>query len=230
MNKKDFLDKAFDEILYYAAPIAVENMMRELPECDEVEFSDSHKTKMQKLFKPERRKLFFKKLSKLSKRVAIFAVIAIIGVTVSIFSVEAWRVNTLNTILEIKDTFGQIDFYSVGSEKNKSNFVISYIPNRFECIRDDSHREGHIFRTYENEDKHFSVSVRPTGGQMAFDTEGAIVSDVEINGKKGILSDMSQTVKNYILLIWYDETFCYSINGNISVEEILKIAENINLK
>jgi cell division protein FtsL len=230
MDKKDVLDKAFDEILYYAVPIAVENMMKKLPECQEVEFSDSHKLKMEKLFKQERRKLFFKKLSKLSKRVAIFAVIAIIGVTVSIFSVEAWRVNTLNTILEIKDTFGQIDFYSVGSEKNKSNFVISYIPNDFECVRDDTHGEGRIFRMYENEDKHFSISVQPVGGQMAFDTEGAVVSDVEVNGKKGILSDMSETSKKYILLIWYDDTYCYSINGNISTEEILKIAENINLK
>ena len=230
MNKKDFLDKAFDEILYYAAPIAVENMMRELPECDEVEFSDSHKTKMEKLFKQERRKLFFKKLSKLSKRVAIIAVIAIIGVTISIFSVEAWRIKVLNTIIDIKDTYAQIDFYSEGAEKDKSNVVMSYVPNGFECVRNDNRGEGNAFRMYENEDKHFSVSVRPTGGQMAFDTDGAIVSDVEINGKKGILSDMSQTVKNFILLIWFDNTYCYSINGNISAEELLKIAENISFK
>ena len=184
MDKKDFLDKAFDEILYYAAPIAVENMMKKLPECQEVEFSDSHKVKMEKLFKQERRKLFFKKLSKLSKRVAIFAVIATIGVTISIFSVEAWRIKVLNTIIEIKDTYGQIDFYSEGTEKNNSGFVMSYIPNGFECVRNDTRGEGNIFRMYENEGKHFSVSVRPAGGQMAFDTEGAVVSDVEINGKR----------------------------------------------
>lgn len=87
-----------------------------------------------------------------------------------------------------------------------------------------------MFRVYENGDKHFSISIGPASGNLSFDTEGAIVSDVEINGKKGILSDMSQTVKNTIILIFYDDTYCYDIIGNISKEEILKIAENINLK
>ena len=43
-----------------------------MPEPEKVEFSKEHEEKMRKIFKKERNKLFFKKISKYSKRVAIF--------------------------------------------------------------------------------------------------------------------------------------------------------------
>ena len=72
MSNNKTLDKILDDIIEKAAIIAAENLGKNMPEPEKVEFSKEHEEKMRKIFKKERNKLFFKKISKYSKRVAIF--------------------------------------------------------------------------------------------------------------------------------------------------------------
>lgn len=61
---------------------------------------------------------------------------------------------------------------------------------------------------------------------MNIDTENAVVENIWINGMEGLLS-ASERVR---ILVWHDNMSMYSIDGDITIDEIVKIAENMVFK
>jgi hypothetical protein len=111
-----------------------------MPEPEKVEFSKEHEEKMRKIFKKERNKLFFKKISKYSKRVAIFFLALAVVSGVTIFSVEAWRIRVMNFIIEMNQTHSEIKFseeITKGNSYKSNEITLGYIPEGFELERRD---------------------------------------------------------------------------------------------
>ena len=227
MNGKKQIDveKLIDSMLEDIVPGVSEQRGRDMAEPEEnITFSPEHEKKMKKLFQKERRSVFRKKSAKYSKRAALFLVGAVLISSVTIMSVEAWRVRVLNYFLNIAQERTEMKW----SDENKGDsyatdeVTLGYIPHGFELERSVPKREG-LSLTFRKNELSFHVSIYPLRGSLGFDTEDAEIKKVSINGAEGVLS----IKENVTILVWNDTESAYLINGNISEEEIIKIAENL---
>jgi len=225
MNSNVTTDKDFDDLLYYAVPLAAKELMdeMELPE-KEPEFSKEHDAKMQKLFRRERNKLLINKISVYSKRVAIVLFITLVVAGLSLLSVEAWRIKVLNFVMEIKQTHSEINLSEekTGDTYNSDQVSFEYIPKGFKLENSDL-KENRIYLLFKNDDQFFEFIMIRADGQMGIDTEQAQVKKININGNEAIYS----TNNNINVLLWHDSNYVYSLEGNIIENELVNIAKNI---
>ena len=244
MNDKKYIDKVLDDVLHEAIPIAEKEMMDELnkdiideaankaaenlgnnlPEPEIIEFSKEHEEAMKRIFKKERNKLLIKKISKYSKRVAIFFLVLVVASSVTIFSVEAWRIKIMNFIIEMTQTHSEINF----SEDNKGDtytsdeITLGYIPEGFKLETSDI-SENSVNLIFKGEKNYFVFSMDAINSKMGIDTENAAVKKTMINGEEALYS----TNNNVNILVWHNEEFLYKLSGTIEEKEMIKIAENI---
>lgn len=219
------MDKIFDDIIAEAASIAAENLGRDLPEPEAVEFSKEHEAAMQKIFRKERKKLFYKKIPKYSKRAAVFLLAVIIMSGIAVFSVEAWRIKVMNFVIEMSQTHSEINF---GENSTKGDSYISdeitlgYIPEGFKLEKKDI-KNNMVTLVFKGEDEYFIFSMNKIAGSMGIDTENASVKKTTINGQEALFSSNI----NVNILVWHDEKFSYTLSGTVDEKEIVKIAEDI---
>lgn len=225
MRDNKILDKLFEELIDEAANIAAENLGKSIPEPKKVEFSKEHEEKMKKLFKKERNKSFFRKVSKYLKRVAIFFVILILGLSIVISGVEAWRIRVMNFIIEMNQTNTDIKFVEddlKGDYYHSDEIIFEYIPEGFKLENSDV-QNNRIYLTFRNNEYGFSFTMRSIDASLSIDTENSAVQRFNINGNRALYS----TNRNVNILVWHDEEYSYNLTGSIEKKELIKIAENV---
>jgi len=228
LNKNELIDKAFDEILYYAAPLAEEEMMKELKNDldEEVEFSKEHVANMKKIFKVYRQKLFYKKMVAVTKRVAIFFIIISVVGAISIMSVEAWRIKILNFFIEVKDNHSDIHLREEMSDNNSykvADITFEYIPDGF-TVENTNNTKNNLFIQFTNENNlYFSLNINDVDVNLSIDTENANFKKIFLNRVEALLSE-KDTIK---ILVWHNDKYMFTLIGNIETSELIKIAENI---
>lgn len=223
-NYNNAFNKAIDELLDEAAHITVEKDSGELEmPTDNISFSDEHEVKMQRLFKSERRKIVAKKFRKYAVRVACIFLALIVFSCATIFSVSAWRVRFLNFMFN-KDA-PNTD-YNFTDEKPApqmdDRLKLNYIPEGFE-LKDSSESSKSLFLQFENKNKYFQLSVDNVNGNFSIDTEQGTKEKVKLNGYDAVYT----TNSNINALILHDDEWAYTILGNISKDEIFKIAKGL---
>lgn len=227
-DKNDVFNKAIDMMFNEAAEIAVEyEDEKNTPPFPEIEFSKEHEEKMKKMFRQEKRRLAFKKISKYSKGVAAGVIAMTVVSGVAVFSVEAWRTKVMNFVFNDKTTHTEISFVENSETVIVGDVYFKYIPKGFEVIEESVSEISRdiIFHDGTTKISYYKV---PLYVSKSIDTENAVVKDIRINGMEGIVSKKS----NKIILVWHDEEYVYTMtssgkNGPISEEEIVKIAQNI---
>ncbi len=225
MNNKKYIDKVIDDILYEAIPIAEKEMIDELnkEKIDEFKFSQEHNKKMKRIFNTYKRKIYMGKLVSYSKFVATIFLALAVTASVSIVSVEAWRIKVFNLFIDKKDTHSVITFDEVeGSYYQIQNISFNYIPDGF--IPEVKQSEPNsIYIRFKKENKYFSFTLQDVNGSLSIDTEDAEIKNIIINNQEGILSKN----KNVVILLWNKDDSIYMLTGNINEKEIIKIGENI---
>ncbi len=225
MSDNKTLDKIFDDIIGEAASIAAENLGRNLPEPETVEFSRKHEEAMRKLFRKERKKLFFKKVSKYSRRTAVFFLAVIIISGIVAFSVEAWRIKVLNFVIEMSQIHSEINFVensTKGDSYTSDEITLGYITDGFMLDKRDV-KNDMVSLVFKGEENYFVISMNDITGSMGIDTENASVKKTTINGQEALYSSNS----NINILVWHDENFSYRLSGTLEEKEMVKVAENI---
>mgnify|MGYP001134027536 CR=1 FL=1 len=216
------LDKIFDLLVGEAAVIANERISEKivLPE-EKIEFSKEHEAKMQKLFKSERNKIFFKSFQKYSVRVASILLVFIIFSAISIFSVSAWRVKFLNFVFDSKKPNTEFEFGDTkGKTYSNDEMTFEYVPDGFELVKSVSNEQS-VYLMFKNNDLYFTFSLNDIEGKLSIDTENGTVEKLTINKQEAVYTEN----KNINALIWHNDEFAFTIMGNIPKEEIIKIAE-----
>ena len=219
------LDKILDLLVCEAAIIANERIGEKtvLPK-EQYEFSKEHEEKMQKLFKIEKNKVFFKNFQKYSMRVVSILLVFIIISAISVFSVSAWRVKFLNFIFDSTKPNTEFQFGDTkGNIYSNDEMTFEYIPDGFELIKSVSN-ESSVYLKFENEDLYFSFSSKNIESKIGIDTENGKIEQITINGYEAVYSEN----KNINALIWHNDEFAFTIMGNIPKVEIIKIAEKFN--
>ncbi len=193
------------------------------------EFSKRHKERMEQLFKMAALEEKKKKRRRRMKRTAA-GLAACLGVTICMgFTSSAFRTPVLNFFTEVKETYTELlvdkndktgvteHFQEYEPEYVVKGFYVSLVKEEKNCFV--------IFYVSENEQWYdFYYYREPHNSQI--DTEELTETEVEINGRKGMLyqkEDYNQTVV-------LSTAGQFGVVGNISPEEEQRILESVKIQ
>ena len=166
-------------------------------------------------------------------RVAGFMLVTVLTFSTLMISVDAFRVRVLNflinitpeaTIFQLVDGSNSEDYGDATVDWTNS-YVPTYIPEGFALIEEDWTASMKTV-TFENKDEglYFTFDEYLPGNAVNIDTENTeVMRQVLIDGHLGNLS-----VKDSITsIVWKLSDRLFLIQGTISAEEALKIAESV---
>lgn len=226
MNDEKRLDALLDVLIEEVAKESAESIGQSYPEPEHQHvFSKRHEANMRKIFRKERNKLLFKKVTKYLQRAALFILVLTIISGATIFSVQACRVKFLNFITEITQIDTNINFMdknSKGDSYSNDYITLDYIPDGFK-LESSTGDNRQLVLVFKKADKGFRITINEVDSSLSIDTEKADIRKFMINGNEAMYS----TNNNINILVWHDENFVYRLSGNLEEKELIKIAEKI---
>ncbi len=226
-ENKELFEKMFDNVLDSALAKMAAEPDPELPDDEPVEFSEEHKNKIEQIFnraKKRERKLMFRNNV---KRAAICAAVLILLLGITAMSVGAVRNRILNFIHNIEETNAKIGISNELTEETYSdeNITLNYIPYGFSL---ENKYAGNTIAElkFSNNKQYFSVIVVDEYGKDTIDTENAEIQRIEINGTDCYYIENEKGIS----LVLYNNNKICIIQGDIEKDEIIKIAQNLEIK
>ena len=173
-------------------------------------------------------KSYFSMINTVAKRVAIVAVTVFSVLTITTFSVEALREPVVKFFTQVFHEFTSIVF-QVDEETEplpktiEINHFPEYVPKGYE-VGDQSTMEGFIRIIYINETEYDILFEQSTieATDMALDTEDVTMETLLI----GDYEAKYFSNKGFQHLIWTDGNYSYSLQGPVSKEELILMAES----
>jgi hypothetical protein len=229
-------DNLFREAVKLAARIEGENLLKENQELgpDAVgvspEKQEEFRNRLERLLLNKKRRENRFAAVRILQKVAVIALVIIATVTVTIFSVEAFRVRVLNLFMEIKPEYTEFrleeEDQSEGAARSvdwTDAYVPAYVPEgyRVESAENGSDMKTIVFINDEEKIIHYSQFSENVS--LNYDTENASMEDVTVNGNAGTLIVKGD---NYSV-IWQQANSIFVVMTQINEEETLKIAESI---
>lgn len=226
-----FLSKEIDEKLIMAFELYNKRLCESLPTDEELEhitFSDAFEKKMQKLIRAQKKSYYYL-INTVGKRAAIIVLAIVISLTATTFGVKAIRESVIKFITE---TFEKFTAVSVEDEEpvvqnDIVKAVPQYIPEGYTL--ESEVNSGIVYRIiYSNQDEYTIDYMQQInfGTITNVNTEDIEYDKITINSFEGI-----KYVKNSIKTVAFaDETYLYTIQGQISFEELVKMAESIKIE
>ena len=223
-----FLSKEFDEKLIQVFEMYSKNLCESLPSDEEIkhiEFSENFENKMQKLIRLQKKSYFYL-INTVGKRVAIIVLAIMISLTATTFGVKAIREAVIEFITETFEKFTNIKV-SYEEPSTQTDIVKAspqYVPEGYTITTVSD--TGGLYRIIYNNQENNSIDYIQKlsfGTIYNVDTEDIEYKKIYINSFEGI-----QYVKNGInTVVFADHTYMYDISGQVSFDELFKIAESI---
>ena len=156
--------------------------------------------------------------------VALFITLSVNGIL--FVTVEAYREKVIEIVTSVYETFTSVKVSTDGVISGELIVVEpAYIVDGF-SILDKYVDKNENSITHINEDGVRMYIYRQmviSNSETKYDTEGAKISEIEINGNTINLIEN----KDFVIAYWYDDTYSYVIHGEISLNEMMKIVESI---
>jgi len=171
------------------------------------------------------KKLFSK--SSFSKTAVVFLILIFLTACVSL-SLKPVRAKVFDFFITTYEKFAEILSGTKTGDiqrdnNNDSTFYPEYLPDGYfftDRIALDT-TTTYFFSNNEGDMLEFTMSDK--GAALQIDTEGAVFREVAISGFDGIISFKDDKT----ILIWYNDVSTFVISGRISMEDIVRMAENI---
>ena len=223
-----FLSKEIDKKLVMAFELYNKNLCESLPtdeELKDITFSKTFENKMQKLIRAQKKSYFYL-INTVGKRVAVIILAIMISLTATTFGVKAIRESVIKFITE---TFEKFTAVSVENEEADAQDDIvktapQYIPEGYTL--EYEMETGGVYKTiYRNMD---NVSINYIqkinfGTIYNADTEDIEYDRIKIKSFEGIKYNKNGINK----VVFADATYMYDISGQVSFDELIKMAESI---
>lgn len=119
----------------------------------------------------------------------------------------------------------QYETMEVNGRYEDDYVVLNYIPEEFVLTEKNSNKTRTTL-IFETENNYFAFAMRNFEATNTFDTQNAEIENLWINGKEAFFSSK----ENVNILIWSDDDKTFKLTGDISQEEMMKIAENTQKK
>lgn len=165
------------------------------------------------------------------KRVA--SVLLTVGVVSGsfIFLVEANDISLYETIFLREERYTSIETYKqILSEDHEDSwnyfYFPKYIPVGFKVTNEDSLESNYYIR-FEREEQYFCINqwINSSAITTRIDTEESVVTEIEVDGKKGFYSEKEGKQSVYLEM----GNISVNIYGNIGKKELLRMAKNLEL-
>lgn len=227
MSDRNIYDKAFDLLLHEALSEVESEENVNLPDELDVDFSDEHKAKMKKIFDRERKKIWRKKVYKTAQRIAACAAVFIVISGITIMSVDAWRIRFLNFVFNNQQTNTEISMTSIPEENiyETDTLLIGYIPDRFTLTK-NSKTDALLYLNFDNGANQIRITVVSSDTTTNIDTEDAVYEEMLINDNKALYAEKNG--QRIVVICTYENVI--TIQGDISKDEIIKVAQNLKNK
>lgn len=201
----------FEEVCNLSCEKWVDSFSGDIPAH---EFSKRHKKAINSILYTEgdkkKRKLSTKTI-KIILIAAILLALAITALAIPITQKYIVRNYPDHSIYEV------IGFYF---EKDVRSLTVNYVPEGFAISE-----EGTDYRLYKNGDKEILIEKSKIDATVYFDTEKYGSETIEINDIKATYYESDN---NYKGTIFNNGEYIFSVSGNISKKEIVRIAQNIS--
>ena len=191
----------------------------------DVHFSLDFERRMEKLIN-RNKKPYFRLINTAAKRVAIIIAVIIIALTGTVLSVDALREGVKNFVIETFEKFSVLSFdkNSVIPKEIEECFAPTYTPSGFKIIEAEN-SEGSNFILYkdDNGSSIYYTQLVVDGALSYIDTQDAVTEEI------GKYLFVRKEQINRSAIYFSDEEYSYEIVafGNLSKEELLKIAESV---
>ena len=223
-----FLSKEIDEKLVMAFELYNKNLCESLPtdeELKDITFSENFENKMQKLIRAQKKSYFYL-INTVGKRAAVIILAIMISLTATTFGVKAIRESVIKFITE---TFEKFTAVSVENEEADAQVEIiktapQYIPEGYTL--ESEMESGGIYRVI------YSSLGNSTIDYIQQINIGTIYNvDTENNGFDKIYINSLESIK-YVknksnIVVFADKNYLYTIQGQVSFDELIKMAESI---
>lgn len=219
-------------LLKDAFALYVEELSASFPskeECASVSFSPRFEHRMERMIQ-KHQKFYYSWFNTLGKQVASIVILIVLGLTVTTFSVKAWREPVVQFFLELFETFAS---FSVQTDDPITPEVFNpteptYVPDGFTVSTHILAPECSI--RYKNEQGqeivyHQDLLHTYNGG---VDNEHSTAHPITINGYEGISS--YNTEEGIGTLIFSTEHYVFTVYGTIAYNDLIKMAESIPLE
>lgn len=160
-----------------------------------------------------------KKKRKLTKKTAKFllvaAVLLVLAVATTAIAVPlARRAN----VTQLPD-HGEYEVAEPENAPDVDGITVDYVPQGFVL----KEKYGHAY-IYENGDYSFVVEKYELGAVITYDTEDYPAAPIMINGREGVYH---RSDGGFSGIIFNNSEYILAVSGNISKEELVKIAQNV---
>lgn len=222
-----------NEILKKALQISMERELETIPSnvslIEYYNFSIEFESKMNHLIKKANIKYI--NINKFKIRRSIVAASLILIIVAASMSVEAIRLPVIKLTEKIYTEFSEILFQNEDNiqvpQKIEDVYMPSYIPKGYTLTEEVDDMRSMYFLYYTNEKgQEISIEQFTLSVSMAVDTEGITTEEITINGMKGII----YSKRGLTTIIINDNYYVHLISGYESREELIKVAESLNIK
>ena len=188
---------------------------------------DPHEEKMimesiDRTLQRQRWKHAWKTASRIIQKVSVFLVILLIGVCTTVITVEAIRTPFINWLISLQKDSSTIHFKE---ESDMTDITFGYLPEGYEAslVSADSKTTYYSIENDVGNVIFLMINSLDSDSGLNVDTENAEVSEFSLSGKKAI----SVKKEDRNTLIWTVGQYACILEGQLSIEEMIRIAENI---
>lgn len=224
MINKSVDNAVFDAILRKAFTEAFER------EVAEIEAQPAAAEALPEKYRRAERKYYNKKMKQSSGTYAVLRKIAaciLICLSVgfaALMAIPTVRASVWDSVVNFYEKYIKFDFNvtSVG-EETIGEYTLGYVPDGF--VRTDAMVESmrNKYR-YENQESYFCIIYYAKNREINYDDENGKVHIVDINGVDGYLIEY---LGGRCSLTWQNNKAVFTMDGDLSVDEMIKIAEKI---
>ncbi len=181
-------------------------------------YSKKHSGKMKKLFDKMRGNEYHHFTKRTVKTMLIAAIIfALMFCAFMVPSSREYAIEKFSDFSEFRLT--------AGNKNIVVSFKVGYVPEGYSLIREISGEANYTY-TYECKDgKTLVIGKNASDTYHSFNTEGGKTEEFTVDNVKYLFS--TNTTENRHL-VWTENDYIYYVDGSLSKEEMLKIAQNVN--
>lgn len=223
-----------DALIAMIVTEAQDRELAQMPSLEEMneDFQPSEKfqRKMEALVRDTKRKAEREKQLLNVKRFFITLTAAISIFSCTMLPVKAVREAVITTLIEWHDKFVSIIYVNEESPVSTFHITPSYIPSGFSQIESSGESTGRYYGQFQNsEGDWFSLQVLPVENSQvtSLDSEFSSYYSISFDNNQaiwGIMDDDSNT------LLWESSTLSFQVRGNLSITELIKISEGIEIQ
>ena len=231
MIKKSVDDAVFDAVLAKAFEDAAERDLAEMQTEDVPEYSEAYKKMERRYYNKVKRQSRVNRnragFAPVLKRVVSFVLIIGFVSCCVMLSAPTIRAEFVGLVTKFFDEYFSIALPSNVTTYETDKFVFEYIPNSYN-ISQTLNKPIISTYTFTSQKTHcyFEISIHSGINTITYhDSDYANAKEISITGYTGWIVRSSNNTMTKI--IWTDNTNLYTVFGNLTNDELIKISENI---